>query len=191
MVTLGSVCNFTWSANILVDRSSLTGRAALLTAYPTLKCGATFIESLRGTLKLRRYEGFGSEVIFVAFPRDNLIRPAGSRSEPSIDDLQNRLMTGSRCRRIQKIAHRGDRLPIASDDFADIRSPHFYLEQDLAALFNLRYQHFVRCFDQVLNHEFQEVLHKTNQAWAAASFLRALRIMLATVSLGWAPFFTQ
>ena len=110
----------------------------------------------------------------------------------SIDNLQNRLVTGSSCRRVQKIAHCGDRLPIAPDDFPHIRSPHFYLEQDLGALFNLRYQHFVWCFHQVLDHELQEVFHKTNQAWAAAaSFLRALRIILATVSLGRAPFFTQ
>jgi hypothetical protein len=93
--------------------------------------------------------------------------------------------------RVQKVAHCGDRLPVASDDFPDVRSPHFYFEQDLATLFHLRDQHFLRCFDQMLNHEFQEVLHKTNQAWTAASFLRALRIMLATVSLGWAPFLTQ
>ena len=109
----------------------------------------------------------------------------------SIDNLQNRLVTGSSCRRVQKIAHCGDRLPIAPDDFPHIRSPHFYLEQDLGALLNLRYQHFVGCFDQVLYYELQEVLHKTDQAWAVASFLRAFRIMLATVSLGWAPFFTQ
>jgi hypothetical protein len=100
-------------------------------------------------------------------------------------------VTGSCGSRVQKIAHRGDRLPIASDDFTNVRSPHFYLEQDLGTLLNLRYQHFVGCFDQVLYHELQEVLHKTNQAWAVASFLRAFRIMLATVSLGWAPFFTQ
>jgi len=110
----------------------------------------------------------------------------------SIDNLQNRLVTGSSCRRVQKIAHCSDRLPIAPDDFPHIRSPHFYLEQDLGALFNFRYQHFVWCFHQVLDYELQEVLHNTNQAWGAAtSFLRALRIILATVSLGWAPFFTQ
>jgi hypothetical protein len=51
-------------------------------------------------------------------------------------------------------------------------------------LLNLRYQHFVGRFDQVLYHELQEVLHKTDQAWTAASFLRAFRIILATVSLG-------
>jgi hypothetical protein len=112
-------------------------------------------------------------------------------SLPSIHNLQNRLMTGSGGCRVQKIAHRGDRLPIASDDFTNVRSPHFYLEQDLSALLNLRYQHFIGCFDQVLYHELQEILHKTDQAWAAASFLRVFRIMLATVSLGWAPFFTQ
>jgi hypothetical protein len=83
-------------------------------------------------------------------------------------------MTGSRRRRIQKIAHRGDRLPIASDDFTDIGSPHFYLEQDLAALFNLRYQHFVWCFDQVLNHEFQEVLHKTKSGLGSRKLFASL-----------------
>lgn len=102
-------------------------------------------------------------------------------------------MPASCRRRIQEIAHCGDRLPIASDHLSHIRTPHFYLEQDLCALFDLRHQHFVWCFDQVLYHELQEILHKTNQAWAvaAASFLRALRMMLATVSLGWAPFLTQ
>ena len=100
-------------------------------------------------------------------------------------------MTASCGGGVQKIAHCGDRLPIAPDDFTNIRSPHFYLEQDLGALLNLRYQHFVWCFNQVLYHELQKVLHKTDQAWAVASFLRAFRIMLATVSLGWAPFFTQ
>jgi hypothetical protein len=83
-------------------------------------------------------------------------------------------MTGSRRRRIQKIAHRGDRLPIASDDFPDIGSPHFYLEQDLGALFNLRYQHFVRCFDQVLNHEFQEVLHASKSGLGSSMLFASL-----------------
>jgi hypothetical protein len=93
-------------------------------------------------------------------------------------------VTGSCGCSVQKIAHRRDRLPIASDDFTNVRSPHFYLEQDLGTLLNLRYQHFVGRFDQVLYHELQEVLHKTDQAWTAASFLRAFRIILATVSLG-------
>jgi hypothetical protein len=116
---------------------------------------------------------------------------AGAHPYRSIHNLQNCQMTGSGGCCIQKIAHRGDRLSIASDNFTNIRSPHFYLEQDLGTLLNFRYQHFVGCFDQVLYHELQEVLHKTDQAWAVTSFLRVFRIMLATVSLGWAPFFTQ
>jgi hypothetical protein len=105
---------------------------------PALKCWATFIWSPPGSFQF------------------------GSRFPPrSIHDLENRLMTGSGGCRIQKIPHRGDRLPIASDDLPDIRSPHLYLEQDLRALFNLRYQHFVRRFNQVLYHEFEKVLHKT------------------------------
>jgi hypothetical protein len=111
----------------------------------------------------------------------------------SIHYLQNGLVARSRRGCIQQIAHRSNRLSIASDDLSYIGTPHLYLEQDLRALFNFRYQHFVRCFDQVLYHELEKILHKTAQAWAeaAASFFRALRMMLATVSLGWAPFFTQ
>jgi hypothetical protein len=102
-------------------------------------------------------------------------------------------MAGSAGRCVQKIAHRGDRLSVTPDHFPHVRSAHFYFEQDFGALFDFRYQHLVWCFDQVLYHELQKILHKANQAWTAAvtSFLRALRMILATVSLGWAPFFTQ
>jgi hypothetical protein len=82
----------------------------------------------------------------------------------SIDDLKNGLVPAPGCGRVEQIAHGGDRLAIAADDLPDIRPPHFYLEQDLLALFNLRYQHLIRGLDQVLNHELEEVLHKTNQA---------------------------
>jgi hypothetical protein len=81
-----------------------------------------------------------------------------------INDLKDCLVPGSGCCRVQQIAHGGDRLAIAADDLPDVRPPHFYLEQDLLALFNLRYPHLIRCLDQMLNHKLEEVLHKTNQA---------------------------
>jgi hypothetical protein len=101
-----------------------------------------------------------------------------------LDDLQENLAPRSRCCRVQEISNGGDRLPVAPDHLPDIRFPHLDFENQLMTLLDFCHQHFFRCFDKLPDDKLEKGLHGLYWAGAAAAFLRAFKIILATVELG-------
>ena len=76
-------------------------------------------------------------------------------------------------------------MSVAPDHFADIRFAHLDFEDQLAALLDLCHQNLFRCFHKLPDDKLEKGLHgKFIEPAVAAAFLRAFRIMLATVELG-------
>jgi hypothetical protein len=78
-------------------------------------------------------------------------------------------------------------MSVASDHLADIGFAHFDFENQLASLLYLCHHNLFRCFNKLSDDKLEKSLHEGYSVGAAAAFLRALRIMLATVELGRAP----
>jgi hypothetical protein len=91
---------------------------------------------------------------------------------------------------IQKGANRLDSMTTLSNDSGDVALPGGQVENHAVGRFGLRKDNLVRIFDQLTDDEAKELLHASRPAQAVA-FLRALLMMLPTVSEGRAPTLTQ
>ena len=102
------------------------------------------------------------------------------------------MLTGPGGRRTQEVPHGSNRMAVTPDHFADVRFAHLDFENQLAALLDFCHQNLFRCFHKLPDDKLEKRLHtKLYRAGVAAAFLRAFRMMLATVELGCAPCVTQ
>ena len=81
-------------------------------------------------------------------------------------------------------------MPALADDSGDVAFPGSQVKDNAIGRFGLRKDNLVRIFDELTDDEAKELLHASGAAQAVA-FLRALLIMLPTVSEGRAPTLTQ
>jgi hypothetical protein len=80
-------------------------------------------------------------------------------------------------------------MPVAPDHFADVGFAHLDFKNQLATLLNFCHQDLFRRLHQLPDDKLEKRLHGNYEAGGAttgatAAFLRAFRIMLATVELG-------
>src|ERR1039458_9419148 len=93
----------------------------------------------------------------------------------------------------QQRADRIDRYALAANDFAHVLRIQAQFIDNHAPALHRRDAHRVGILHEAFDDIFQERLHRTkneNQA-AGTTALAAFLMMLATVSLGWAPLLTQ
>jgi len=75
-------------------------------------------------------------------------------------------------------------MPGATDHLADVGLAHLDFKNQFATLLDLCYQDLFRCFHQLPDDKLEKSLHRNYWTGVAAAFLRAFKIMLATVELG-------
>jgi hypothetical protein len=91
---------------------------------------------------------------------------------------------------VQKRANCLDGMPAFSNDSGDVALSGGQVKNHAIGRFGLRKDYLVRIFDELTDDEAKELLHASGPAQAVA-FLRALLMILPTVSEGRAPTLTQ
>src|SRR5262249_46658579 len=114
---------------------------------------------------------------------------------PFLDNLQRAALALPGRAHLQQRPDRVDRRALFADDLADIRGMHAPFINGHALLTDRSDVEGIGPIHQALDHVFKEGLHRSKRLQAAAGVelaagaaLAALRMKLATVSLGRAPF---
>ncbi len=108
----------------------------------------------------------------------------------SFENFETCFLAASVSGSVQKGANCLDGMPTLSNDSGDVALPGGQVKNHAIGRFGLRKDNLVRIFDELTDDEAKELLHASGPAQAVA-FLRALLMMLPTVSEGRAPTLTQ
>jgi hypothetical protein len=108
----------------------------------------------------------------------------------SFENFETCFLSASVSGSVQKGANCLDGMPTLSNDSRDVALPGGQVKNHAIGRFSLRKDKLVRIFDELTDDEAKELLHASGPAQAVA-FLRALLMMLPTVSEGRAPTLTQ
>src|SRR6266849_4180523 len=89
----------------------------------------------------------------------NAERPTSNRYRNLLDDLEGGPLTVTRRGTIQHRANGMNRLPVPTDDAADIALTQLHFENGHLAARNFGQHHVVGKFDQLPNDEFEKLFH--------------------------------